>query len=137
MTVLTDSLPEIVHDFLALPERQQTELSPNGFYDFSDHGRWVPITDHYRSRDAFYNAMVTVHTLNAHRHEAFKTGVPITDDYRLLLASSAQYLNGIYVVHDHDTITRISLPDGSTLTGENRKPWREPLSCTCSWCEED
>lgn len=133
---MTTTLPGIACEFLALPHMQQQELSPNGFYDFSDHGRWVPITDYYRSTDAFHREKVTVHTLNTHRRPASKTGVPLTPDYRLLLTSSAQYLSGIYVVHAHDTISHIDMPDGSTLTGlGGRAPWRQPLPCVCAWCE--
>jgi hypothetical protein len=63
--------------------------------------------------------------------------VPLTGDFRLLLASSAQYLRGIYVIHDHDTITRIDLPSGRTLTGNGRnEPWRHSLPCECAWCVE-
>lgn len=133
----TTTLPDIAAEFLALSRHQQQALCRNDLYDFEDHGeRWVRITDHYRSRDAFYAEMVTVHTLNAHGHPSSSVGVPLTPDYRLLLSPSAQFIRGIEVIQDHDTITRIDLPDGTTLTGEGRhQPWRDPLFCTCDWCE--
>ena len=133
------TLPAAAVHFLTLPIRQQMDLSPNGVYEFDAHGRggWVPITDHYPTRDTFYGQVVTVHTLNSHGRPASKTGVPLTGDFRLLLASSAQYLRGIYVIHDHDTITRIDLPSGRTLTGNGRnEPWRHSLPCECAWCVE-
>ena len=130
-------LPDIVVEFLALSNREQMNRCRNGVYDFEDHGhRWVPITDHYRTRADFYDREVTVHHTSLRSHLTFTaTGVPLTDDFRVLLHPNAQYLSGVLVVPDHDQIARVVLADGRTLTGDGpRLPWRDALPCECALC---
>ena len=133
------SVPDIVRDFLQKTRVEQMNLCTRGHgFDFEDQGKkWVPIIDHFTTRNDFHSQEVVVHTYDVRSNiPSSQRGVPLNDDYTLLLRSSAQFLSRVEVVFDHSVITRIELPDGTSLTGDGpRTPWREALECHCNYCE--